>query len=232
MQKELLIFGANGALGKGITKSLTDKNFSKIYLFDFKFDEEIAGNKTEIILINDLSKEENVIKAFENIQPSKEKLFFLYSTVGGFAAGKYVWETELYEFDKMMNINIKANYFIAKHFSKLVKDSAGGSICFTAALSGLQAEEKRSSYGISKAAVAQLVKELALEGEKINLSVNALAPKIIDTNANRKFMPDADFSKWIKPEEIGNFVNDIFDNFNFISGNIITLKNRFDVTKT
>lgn len=232
MQRELLIFGANGALGKGITKSSMDKNFSKIYLFDFKFDQEISNSHAQLIQIQNLSKEENVIKAFENIKPSKEKLFFLYSTVGGFAAGKYIWETELDEFDKMMDINIKANYLIAKHFSKLVKNSAGGSICFTAALSGMQAEEKRSSYGISKAAVVQLVKETSLEGEKINMSANALAPKIIDTKANRESMPNADFSKWIKPEEIGGFVNNMFDNFNFISGNIIILKNRFDIKQT
>ena len=68
---------------------------------------------------------------------------------------------------------------------------------------------------------------MALEGEKINLSINAIAPFIIDTPANRGWMKNANYERWMKPEEIGELINSLFDNFNFISGNILELKSRF-----
>jgi NAD(P)-dependent dehydrogenase (short-subunit alcohol dehydrogenase family) len=229
MKKELLIFGANGALGKGITTSLVKKDFDKIYLFDFKFDDLPEDIKIENVTIKNLSEEKNVIEAFSKISPSKEKLFFLYSTVGGFAGGNSLWETSEEEFDKMFNMNLKSSFFIAKHFSGIVKESAGGSICFTAAFTGVNPEKKKSAYGSSKAALIHLVKTLALEGKEINLTVNAIAPYIIDTPANRGWIKEADYEKWIKPAEIGELVYSVFNHFNFITGNVIKLTHRFKI---
>jgi NAD(P)-dependent dehydrogenase (short-subunit alcohol dehydrogenase family) len=128
----------------------------------------------------------------------------------------------------MFNMNLKTNFLIAKNFSALVKNSNGGSICFTSAYTSLSPEVLKFSYGASKAALNHLIKTLALEGEKIKLSVNGIAPFIIDTPSNREWIKDSDYNSWIKPEEVGELVNSLFENFNFISGNIIELKNRFD----
>ncbi len=230
MRKELLIFGAYGALGQGAIKSLIKNKYDKIYLFGSyaskrkKFEIDNAVN----IDTEDLSVEANVIKAFKFINSSKDKLLFLFSTIGGFTGGKYIWETEETEWDKMIEINLKINFFLAKHFASLVKDSAGGSICFTSAYTGLHPESKKGAYGVSKSALLHLVKTLAIEGKEIKLSANAIAPYIIDTPDNRKWMPDADFLKWIKPEEIGELVDSIFDNYSYLSGNIVELKDRID----
>lgn len=229
MKREVLIFGANGALGKGVTASLLKKNYDKVYLFDFKIEEKNNTDSAVKIKINDLSVEKNVADAFNNVQSSKEKLFFLYSTVGGFAGGKNIMDTEEDEWNRMMDMNLKANFHIAKHFSKLVERSAGGSICFTAAETGVNPEAGKGAYGTSKSALIHLVKTLALEGKAINLSANAIAPYIIDTPANRDWMKNADYNEWIKPEEIGSFANSIFENFNIVSGSILRLTSRFNV---
>jgi len=229
MNKELLIFGANGALGSGVTSELIKKNYDKIYLFDFKFDEKkFNDEKIDKITIEDLAIENNVEIAFRNVSPGKNKKFFLYSTIGGFAGGNSVRETSVSEWEKMMSMNLRTSFLLAKHFSDLVSSSDSGSLCFTAAYTGLSAENKKAAYGTSKSALIHLVKSLALEGEEIRLSVNAIAPFIIDTPANRGWMKDGDFSKWMKPEEIGELVNSIFDNYNFVTGNIISLKQRFN----
>nr|MCU0364555.1 SDR family oxidoreductase [Ignavibacteriaceae bacterium] len=172
--------------------------------------------------------EENVKKAFNEIEPSKEKIFFLFSTIGGFTGGKKIWETETGDFDRMINMNLKISFLIAKYFSLLVKKSHSGSICLTSAYTGLVPESGKAVYGTSKAALIYLIKTLAEEGKDINLSANAIAPFIIDTPANREWMKDADFSEWIKPSEIGDFVESIFQNYNLLTGNIYQLKYRFD----
>lgn len=231
MKKILLIFGAEGALGKGVSSSLIKKNYDKIFLFDFKKKIEYSEDKIEFRIISDLSVEKNAAAAFEGIRADKTSLFFLFSTIGGFTGGKNFWETSIDEWQNMLNMNLAANINIAKYFSLLVKESAGGSICFTSAFTGLTAEEKKGPYGVSKSALIHLVKTLALEGKEINLSVNSIAPFIIDTPANREWMKEANFENWIKPDEAGNFVNSLFENFNFVSGNNIILPHRFELNK-
>lgn len=225
MRTELLIFGSSGALGEGVTNVFTKKNYDSIYLFDFKHKDKSQTNIKQII-VKDLSVEENVKKAFGEITPSKETIFFLFSTIGGFTGGKKVWETESGDFDRMINMNLRTSFLISKYFSKLVKESHSGSICLTSAFTGLVAEPGKGAYGLSKAALNHLVKTLAEEGKDINLSANAIAPFIIDTPANREWLKDADYESWIKPAEIGEFVDSIFKSYRLVSGNIYQLKYR------
>jgi NAD(P)-dependent dehydrogenase (short-subunit alcohol dehydrogenase family) len=229
MKKELLIFGANGALGKGVTEVLIKKDYDKVYLFDFSLNDLPVPENVEKITIRDLSDEKNVIDSFFKVAPSKEKYFFLYSTVGGFAGGNYIWETNVEEFDRMVGMNLKSGFFVAKHFAKLVKESAGGSICFTTAYTGVSAEKKKAAYGAAKAALIHLIKTLSLEGKEINLTANGIAPFIIDTAENRKWIQETDYEKWLKPAELGELINSVFYHFNFITGNVINLTYRFKI---
>ncbi len=230
MKKVLLIFGSKGALGQGITRVMFNKDYDEIFLFDSKKNVEANQNKNIIhVQTKDLSVEENVIEAFNNIEPDKNKLFFLYSTVGGYNGGEFLWGTNYDDWSKMLNVNLNTSFLIAKYFSKKVEESAGGSICFTAAYTGLQAQSKAVAYGVSKAGLIHLVESLAMEGEQIKLSVNAIAPYIIDTKANREWGKESDFAGWIKPEEIGELAYNLFSSFNFISGNVLKLKIRFEI---
>jgi len=230
MRKELLIFGANGALGQGVTKVLSQKDFDKIYTFNFHIVEgAIPVNNLVNVQIKDLTKEENVIEAFSNIKPNKDTCFFLFSTIGGYWGGESIWETKSEDWNRIIGLNLNANFFLAKHFSWLVKASAGGSICITAAFTADNPEAMKGAYGASKSALVHLVRTLSLEGQKINLSANAISPYIIDTPANRDWMKDADYNKWIKPEEVGEVAFSLFANFNYVSGNIITMRERFRV---
>ncbi len=229
MKKDLLIFGSSGALGSGVVKILTQKNFDSIYLFDRKFDLKTSDKKIKQIIIEDLSVEENVQKAFKNVKRESETYYFLFSAIGGFFGGVPTWETKIDDFDKMMNMNLKTNFLIAKHFTSVVKDSSGGSICFTSAYAGNYSAPDKAVYGAAKASLSHLVKSLAEEGKKIKLSVNAIAPFIIDTPANRKWMKAENYEDWMKPEEIGELIFSVFNSFNYLSGNVIELKHRFNV---
>ena len=224
-----MIFGANGALGRGVSAVMQAMNYDEVYLFDFNIEEQDTGRSAVKINTGDLTAEKNVEAAFKGIEPSKEKLYFLYSTVGGYTGGKNLIDTKEEDWDRMMDMNLKTNFFIAKHFSNLASKSAGGSICFTAAETGLNPEAGKGPYGVSKSALIHLVKTLSLEGNSLNISANAIAPYIIDTPANRNWMKNGDYSTWIKPEEIGRFAHSLFENFNFVSGNILKLSSRFNV---
>ncbi len=228
MDKKIIIFGAGGALGKGVTKTLLTKNYDEIYLFDSKVDESISDTKVKQFTVKDLSIENNVSAAMYEIKTDEKTNLFLFSTIGRYYGGTSVWETEEVDLDRMINMNLKTNFFIAKHFVSLIKKSSAGSICFTSAFTGNHQDKLKYAYGVSKSAVNYLVKTLSQEAAELNLSVNAIAPFIIDTPANREWMKNSNYALWIKPEEIGELVHALFTNYNFVSGNIIELKERFN----
>jgi FlaA1/EpsC-like NDP-sugar epimerase len=91
MKRRLLIFGANGALGKGVTKALLKKKYDEIYLFDSKFNSTINNSKIKQVIVKDLSVETNVEEAFETIKATKKSNLFLFSTIGGYSGGKTIW---------------------------------------------------------------------------------------------------------------------------------------------
>jgi NAD(P)-dependent dehydrogenase (short-subunit alcohol dehydrogenase family) len=227
MKKTLLIFGAYGALGKGVISALLRKDYDKYYLFDFNAEEQEISDK-RVININtgDLSDEINVERAFQRTDIKEGKLF-LFSTVGGFFGGKELAETTVDDFDKMISRNVKTNFLIAKNFLNKVSD--GGAICLTTALTGLNPEAGKIAYGTSKSALNYLVEALSLECVEKGICVTGIAPHIIDTPENRKWTPDGDYEKWQKPEEIGELLHFIFSNYNYLSGNIIKLKTRFRI---
>lgn len=215
MKKELLIFGSEGALGKGVSKILSSKDYNNVHLYSTRNS-------------GDLSIEENVKKVFNSITPAKDTIFFLFSTIGGYTGGKSLAETSVEDFEKMVNLNYRISFLLAKYFSLLVKRSAGGSIMFTSAMTSLNASEGSGVYGASKRALNALVDTLAIEGKDFNLSANAIAPYMIDTPANREWFT-GDAETLLKPEEIGEFVHNIFNNFHFITGNIFRLTERLGI---
>ena len=62
------------------------------------------------------------------------------------------------------------------------------------------------AYTASKAAVAALSQSLGEEVAAERIWVNAMAPSIMDTAANRTAMPQADFDQWVKVEEVASTV--------------------------
>ncbi|MGE5401606.1 MAG: SDR family oxidoreductase [Ignavibacteriales bacterium] len=228
MRKELLIFGAGGDLGRGVTQVFLNKDYDYIYLFDRTVSKiALHGDNLRIIETGDLSVEENVSHIFSNISPDKNTLFFQFSTIGGFRAGTSIWETPLKQWDLMMKMNLYSAFLLAKYFSLLVKESAGGSVCFTSSMTGNNPESKKASYGVSKNALNFLVKTLALEGREIGLSANAVAPGIIDTPENRGWVKNA--SAMVSPEQIGELVYSVFCNYKTSSGNVINMPGNLQI---
>ena len=81
-----------------------------------------------------------------------------------------------------------------------------------------------ASYAATKAAVVSLTQSLAREGAEHGITANAVAPRIIDTPANRKSMPDANTSTWLRPEEIARVVGFLAGpDGGIVTGNVLTL---------
>jgi NAD(P)-dependent dehydrogenase (short-subunit alcohol dehydrogenase family) len=67
------------------------------------------------------------------------------------------------------------------------------------------------AYVTFKSALTMLVRTVAIENKEAGLTANVVLPGTMDTPANRKSMPDADFSKWVQPKDVAELVLSLSD---------------------
>jgi NAD(P)-dependent dehydrogenase (short-subunit alcohol dehydrogenase family) len=126
----------------------------------------------------------------------------LLNLVGGFAAGA-LRETDVGTWEKMMALNARSVFLVTRAMAGLLRASGRGRVVNMAALPAVTGHgDGMVAYAASKAAVVALTTSLARELAEGGVTVNAVAPAVIDTAANRKAMPDADPARWVKPAEI------------------------------
>jgi NAD(P)-dependent dehydrogenase (short-subunit alcohol dehydrogenase family) len=127
---------------------------------------------------------------------------------GGFAGGGIV-ETSASELERLFASNFASCFLCCRAaVDAMIKGGRGGRIVNVAARPALEwrAGAHMTAYAASKAAVAALTVALAEEVVRHAILVNAVAPSTIDTPANRLAMPQADASRWVRPEEIARAI--------------------------
>lgn len=218
----LLITGATGNLGKELVKYFRGKNFGVLHLVGSKekFENLIHDSELKYYFNYNLTDEDEVAKLFESISVNTEDELFIIHTVGGYAGGSYFWEYSKSDLIDMMNKNLVSSFLVAKYSAKKIQTIKGGSIVFISAKLSLDYEPKRSVYAISKSALNHLVKVIENEGKQINFTANAIAPKIILTDAAKSWIDQKDYDKYTSTDEISELIEKIFINYEKVSGNI------------
>lgn len=125
-------------------------------------------------------------------------------------AGTFRWETvekgSLATWDLLFNVNLRTAVAASKAAIPLLLRSKAGRIVNIGAAGAIKAGNGMGAYAASKAGVFKLTEALAEELKDRNVTVNAILPTTIDTPANRKDMPDADFNRWVKPAQIADVI--------------------------
>jgi NAD(P)-dependent dehydrogenase (short-subunit alcohol dehydrogenase family) len=126
--------------------------------------------------------------------------------VGGFHKAGRVHETRVEDFDSQLRLNLRPTYLACHHaLPHMLK--AGGSIVCVSSRAALRPFPGAAGYITAKAGILALVDALAVEYKNEGIRVNALLPSTIDTPGNRASMPDADFSRWVRPEKIAEVIH-------------------------
>lgn len=124
-------------------------------------------------------------------------------------AGGFRWETvadgEIATWDKLYAMNVKTTLTASRALLPLLKSSKGSIVNIGAAASA-KAAMGMGAYAASKAGVSRLTEALAEELKDAGVRVNAVLPSIIDTPVNRSDMPDAEFDRWVTPEQLGQVI--------------------------
>ena len=135
-----------------------------------------------------------------------KRLDVLVNTVGGYAGGIPLWNLEPEVLERMVSLNLRSGYALAKAVVPAMIARKSGAIVNVAAKAAWDHAAGASAYAATKAAAVALMDSLAADLLGSGVRVNSILPSIIDTAANRADMPNADFSKWPKPEDIAKVV--------------------------
>jgi NAD(P)-dependent dehydrogenase (short-subunit alcohol dehydrogenase family) len=207
--KVVLITGGTGALGRAVAQAFGTSNARTVVTYII--DEEMEDVKTKIKTIAelvkaDITKEDQAKKLVSHVIETYSKIDVLVNVVGGYLGGKSVAELDETEWDKMMNMNLKSAFLISKHVIPLMVAAKHGKIVHISSRTGLKSDGYDSAYSASKSGLIRLVESISEEVKEHGINVNCILPSTIDTEANRKAMPNSDFSKWVKAEDLANLV--------------------------
>jgi NAD(P)-dependent dehydrogenase (short-subunit alcohol dehydrogenase family) len=139
--------------------------------------------------------------AFSKVRKLGEPLAGLVNIAGGFA-WESVLDGSIDTWDRMYRVNLRTTVNACMAAAPLM--GSGASIVNIGAMSALAPGVGMAAYAAAKSGVARLTESLSAELKDRRIRVNALLPSIIDTPANRRDMPDADFSRWVSADQIAS----------------------------
>ncbi len=132
------------------------------------------------------------------------RLDILITTVGGYAAGDPVVSLADEVWSGQIELNSRTVFVAARAVLPAMIEAGHGKIVMTSSRAAVDTGKNAAAYSISKAMVNKLALAIAEEVKDDNIQVNAVMPSIIDTPTNRKGIPNADFSKWPRAEQVAD----------------------------
>ena len=210
--KVVLVAGGTGGLGSAVTEAFLREGAMTVVTYraaqDFEDKKKSLGATAEDLegYAVDVTNEAAVRKCVEKIVAKHRALDCMVNTVGGYAGGTKLWELDTKVFERMLSLNLSAGYSLARAAVRAMLKAGHGSIVNISSKAAVDHAAGAGAYAASKAAALALMDSLAADVHGTGIRVNTVLPSIIDTEANRKAMPTADFSKWPKPEEIARVI--------------------------
>lgn len=208
----VLVAGGTGGLGRAVSLEFLkeDTHVVVTYRNQEELDalkKQAGGNGLRLEGYRiDVTDEAEVGKLIEGVVARHGRLDAMVNTVGGYAGGVKLWELDTKVFDQMLALNLRSGYALSRAAVRVMLKQGSGAIVNVAAKAAMDHGAGAAAYAASKAAAVAMMDSLAEDLKGTGIRVNSVLPSIIDTEANRKAMPKADFAKWPKPEDIARVI--------------------------
>lgn len=209
MSKTILITGASGNLGRATVDRFLSEGHKLIVTVSpgksLGFHEDHHQIEIHNVDLMDEPGVEGLVNTVTNTYGTIDAGLLL---VGGYAGGG-ILDTPGSTMKKMYSLNFETAYFMARPlFKKMINQKNGGRIIFVGSRPALETNEARNSlaYGLAKSLIFKLSDIINAEGSDRNVVSSVIVPSTLDTPANRQSMPKADFSAWVKPDEVADTI--------------------------
>jgi NAD(P)-dependent dehydrogenase (short-subunit alcohol dehydrogenase family) len=207
-----VVAGGTGGLGRAVSQAFLDEGATVIvtYRTQAEFNELVQAAAANASRLEgqrvDVTDEMESRRFIEGTLTQHKRLDALVNTVGGYIGGVKLWDLDAKVLDQMLALNLRSGYELSRAAAPAMLRQGRGSIVNVAAKAAFDHPAGAAAYAASKAAALAMIDSLAAEVAGSGVRVNSLLPSIIDTAANRKAMPKADFTKWPKPEDIARVI--------------------------
>ncbi|PRQ10061.1 SDR family NAD(P)-dependent oxidoreductase [Enhygromyxa salina] len=198
----VVVTGGTGALGAAVAAALVDAG-AVVHIPVLQAKGEVAfelaeHERVELRYEVDLADERAACAYFAEIPRPWATL----NVAGGFTMAPLV-DTSFSEFEHMWRINVVSCFLACRESVRRMREAdEGGRIVNVSARPALVPTAGMIAYAAAKGAIAVMTQALAEELADEKIWVNAVAPSIIDTPANRAAMPTAAHDRWPSPEAI------------------------------
>lgn len=207
-----LIAGGTGGLGRAVSLAFLEEGAEVIVTYRKR--EEFSALESESKQHSsrltghqvDVTDESAVRRLTDAVLAKHGRLDVLVNSVGAYAAGAKLWEIEPRVFEQMLALNLRSGYLLSAAVAPAMLKQKKGSIINVAAKAAIDHAGGAAAYAVSKAAALAMIDSLAEDLRGSGVRANSVLPSIIDTAANRAAIPDADFAKWPKPEDIARVI--------------------------
>ncbi|GGI20159.1 SDR family NAD(P)-dependent oxidoreductase [Bradyrhizobium guangdongense] len=183
--KVALVTGAARGIGLATAKRFLAEGW-RVALLDIAGEQQasaaaaLQSPDTTLAITCDVSDAAAVASAMAAVMSRFGRLDALINNAG-VAVFAPVLETSDADWNRIMTVNLTGPFLCTKAAVPLMREQGGGAIVNITSISAVRASTLRSAYGTSKAGLAHLTKQLAVELASLNIRVNAVAPGPVDT---------------------------------------------------
>jgi NAD(P)-dependent dehydrogenase (short-subunit alcohol dehydrogenase family) len=207
----VVVTGGTGYLGSSVCKAFAEAGATvvAVYLLDRElpyFRRTLGRLVRKVSLVKaDVTKAGDMDRVARDARRRFGRIDVLVNTVGGYMSGPVAEATED-DFHRAMDLNLKSAFLACKAVLPAMQKARQGKIVNVSSESSLLGDAESFLYSASKSGVNRLTESLARELKSVNVNVNCVMPRILDTPANRKAMPEADFSSWVKTDQVARII--------------------------
>jgi NAD(P)-dependent dehydrogenase (short-subunit alcohol dehydrogenase family) len=216
-QKVALVVGAGSGIGQATAVALGQSG-ATVVCADVKLEaaqttvDRMAkeGSQADACMI-DIRSKESVQQQVDKIAKERGKIDILVATPAVNVRKRLLTYTDE-ELDRVIDLNLKGSFRIARAVAQVMSDNGGGSIILTSSIRSLLVEPGQGVYAATKASLVQLARGFAVELAAKNIRVNAVAPGVIETPLTQPIKNSPDWyaaygnrsalKRWAQPEEV------------------------------
>jgi NAD(P)-dependent dehydrogenase (short-subunit alcohol dehydrogenase family) len=195
--RPVLILGAGGGLGRGVTERFRADG-AAVTAADARLPADGDRLPDVTYLAVDALDGASVAAALAGLPPPAAVI----NLIGGYAPPQPLAELDVAVLRQQLELNLISAAIVTSRALPALAAAGGGALVHVSSRVAVRSSGGDFAYSVSKLGVLRLVEEAAAEGREAGVRVNCIMPSIIDTPANRAAMPDADHDRWPKPAEL------------------------------
>lgn len=210
MTMTILVTGGTGALGTAVTRRLLDEGHRVAVTWVVEADAAQLSESVSSAMMPvkaDVTDPASIDHALEQVRSHLGPIDGLVHLVGAWKGGSPTHEHDLADWDRMLQVNLTSAFLCSRAVLPEMIERGRGRIVLVSSRTARTERAGQVGYAVAKAGVEVLAQTITEETRAYDVTANVVAPSTIDTPANRRAMPNADFDAWVSLEDVATSIS-------------------------